>query len=121
MNKIHQELKTAIKNRDYGKICQFLHTNHYESDSQHTVQRTNDSFCQGWQEAERLLLKASQEPNKEMLGVVEFYGDELNQIAPIYKPTGKPGADFTQPYRMDKGKRARQFLAKHKDLIGGAE
>jgi len=42
--------------------------------------------------------------------VIAFYGKENNQIAPIYKPTGKPGSDFTSPFRMDKGRRARQWL-----------
>lgn len=46
---------------------------------------------------------------------LEFYADEKNQIAPIYYPTGKPGADFTQPYRMDKGRLARQIIAQIKE------
>jgi hypothetical protein len=55
----------------------------------------------------------------ESIKVIEFYGSLEAQIAPIYTPTGKPGADFTKPYRMDEGKIAREFLSKHKELIKG--
>ena len=56
---------------------------------------------------------------KEMVEVLEFYGDEKSQIPPEYRNTGKPQADFTAPYRMDGGKRARALLQKHKELIEG--
>ena len=50
--------------------------------------------------------------NDKLRECVEFYADEANQIAPIYKHDGRnrSGADFTAPYRMDEGKRARQVL-----------
>jgi len=53
-----------------------------------------------------------QAENAKLKECVKFYADEANQIAPIYKHDGRnrPGADFTAPYRMDEGKRARQCL-----------
>jgi hypothetical protein len=53
-----------------------------------------------------------QAENAKLRECVEWYADKANQIAPIYPYDGrnKPGADFTQPYRMDSGKRARQCL-----------
>jgi len=51
---IHKELKKAIEEKDYEKICKFLHTNHYGSDSEYTVMRCNYSFIQGWKECERM-------------------------------------------------------------------
>lgn len=56
--------------------------------------------------------------NEELRECVNWYADEANQIAPVYDPTGKTGADFTQPYRMDSGKRARQVLKYHTETIG---
>ena len=43
---------------------------------------------------------------------LEFYADKKNQIAPDYTDaTGtKPGADFTAPYRMDKGLMATKAI-----------
>ena len=60
---------------------------------------------------EMLLAKLTIE-NAKLRECVQFYADEANQIAPIYKHDGRnrPGADFTAPYRMDEGKRARQVL-----------
>ena len=51
---------------------------------------------------------------KEAEKVIEFYGDEKNQIAPIYEPTGREGASFTKPYILDGGKRAREYQSKYK-------
>jgi hypothetical protein len=51
-----------------------------------------------------------QAENAKLRECVDWYADEANQVAPIYPPSGKSGADFTQPYRMDSGKRARQVL-----------
>lgn len=50
--------------------------------------------------------------NAKLRDCVKFYANEENQIAPIYKHDGRnrPGADFTAPYRMDSGKRAKQCL-----------
>lgn len=50
---IHPELKKAIIEKDYKTICKFLHTNHFESDSEWTFERCNDSFVQGWIECEK--------------------------------------------------------------------
>ena len=49
---------------------------------------------------------------KELIEVVEFYGDKESQLPPIYKGDGrgKRQADFTAPYRMDSGKKARTLL-----------
>lgn len=58
----------------------------------------------------RTVVKINQAENAKLRECVDWYADEANQIAPVYDPTGKPGADFTQPYRMDSGKRARQVL-----------
>lgn len=49
--------------------------------------------------------------NQKLKKALEFYADEKSQIAPIYEPSGRPGADFTKPYRMDAGKLARQTLS----------
>ncbi len=57
---MHEDLKLAIAARDYEKICQFLHTNHFESDSEWTVQRCNDSFIQGWKECEKIFRETLQ-------------------------------------------------------------
>lgn len=50
---IHKELLEAFKQNDYEKICQFLHTNNYSSDSEYTTQRCKDSFIQGFKAAQK--------------------------------------------------------------------
>lgn len=55
-------------------------------------------------------IQSLQSQLKKAEEVLSWYADPQNQIAPIYKPTGKPGADFTQPFRMDKGYRAQQYF-----------
>lgn len=69
-------------------------------------------YCQirGFEEMQ--VLEKLQAENAKLKECVKFYADEANQIAPIYKHDGRnrPGADFTAPYRMDEGKRARQVL-----------
>ncbi len=52
---------------------------------------------------------------KKLKEALEFYADEGSQIPPEYFNTGRPQADFTSPYRMDKGKRAREAL---KEVVG---
>ena len=59
-------LMQAIGQSDYEIICQFLHTNHFESDSEWTVMRCNDSFIQGWKEAEKYLHFKSQQNNESI-------------------------------------------------------
>lgn len=49
---MHKELEAAIKNQNYNKICEFLHTKNYSSDSEWTTERCRDSFIQGFKEAE---------------------------------------------------------------------
>jgi hypothetical protein len=65
----------------------------------------------------RIEIEKLQVENAKLKRCVEFYADEANQIAPIYKHDGRnrPGADFTAPYRMDEGKRARQVLKELED------
>lgn len=48
----HPEIAQALANKDYEKICQHLHTNHFESDSEWTVKRCNDSYIGGFKDAE---------------------------------------------------------------------
>lgn len=57
-------------------------------------------------------LKKLQAENKKLREALEFYANEKNQIAPIYPHDGRnrPGADFTAPYRLDSGNRAREAL-----------
>jgi hypothetical protein len=59
-----------------------------------------------------ILLKEAEAENKKLREALEFYANEQNQIAPIYPHDGRnrPGADFTAPYRMDSGQRAREAL-----------
>jgi len=47
---MHKELKAAIKLNNLDKICQFLNTEHFESDSDFTRMRSNEGFKQGWKE-----------------------------------------------------------------------
>ena len=51
---MHKELKIALARKDYEKICQFLHTNHFPADSEWTSDRCNSSFVQGWRECEKM-------------------------------------------------------------------
>ena len=46
--------------------------------------------------------------------VIAFYANKANQIPPIYKHTSRPGAAFTAPYRLDSGKKAREYQTKYK-------
>jgi hypothetical protein len=57
-------------------------------------------------------LERERSENKKLREALEFYADKQNQIAPIYPYDGRnrPGADFTAPYRMDGGKKAREAL-----------
>ncbi len=54
MIKMHDELIKAINDRDHDKVCQFIHTNHFESDSDFTVMRCDLSFVEGFRYAEFL-------------------------------------------------------------------
>lgn len=73
----------------------------------------NNESIEQWNNASIENKKLKEELKRER-ECVDWYADEQNQIAPVYQPTGKPGADFTQPYRMDSGKRARGVRAKRK-------
>lgn len=53
---------------------------------------------------------------KECEESLRFYADEKNQIPPEYYDTGRPQADFTAPYRIDGGKRAREYFKKYEGL-----
>ena len=56
------------------------------------------------------LLEKLKTQNAKYREALRFYADDNNHIPPIYKPTGKPGAAFTSPYRIDSGKIARKAL-----------
>ena len=49
----HAELLKALKAKNYKKICEHLHTNHYESDSDWTIKRCDDSYIQAWRDCEK--------------------------------------------------------------------
>lgn len=69
-------------------------------------------YCQSIDYEYTNQIKELEAQNAKLRECVNWYADVANQIAPVYDPTGRPGADFTQPYRMDSGKRARQVLKK---------
>lgn len=51
---MHPELVKAIQNKDYEKICNFLCTSCFSSDSDHTVQIKRQAWIDGWKDFERL-------------------------------------------------------------------
>lgn len=79
--KMHPDIEKAIKEKNYQLICSYLHTNHFESDSEWTVQRCNDSFIQGWSECEKLLSQALNREAKLAEALEAIVDETLDNIA----------------------------------------